>query len=331
MKKCFALAALAISLALLSACGTNVAGIALSANWYSYTANKNITETREELSYSVLFDRAESESYGVDYDEGTYTTLLEDFTNTAETAVADVPVGFHGYRLHTELTISGRYYLNGTATKDFTDSVVSDCYFYGVTDGLRPVKSVKKVRCTAPASVPTESAYCTVYDYVYTALYNGDLTETTITYQDLGEENAKPETTVLKIKDSAVFFDNEEILFAIRAMDLGASISIRTVNPATRQIATLSTTEAPVSSSREFEYVRKDGETEEKVKAQIETASVTVRYGGINSGSAQTYVYAKCVNPDANTHRNVLLEMTTSAINSMGTFTYTLKTASFTK
>ncbi len=311
---------------LFSGC-TSTPTLTLSANWYANTNNfGGLTGTSEQLSYSVTFkEEDENADYRVNFDEGTYTTSL---TSMNISYAEGNPIGYY---YETQYEITGRYFHKGEKGADFTDTITSKIWFLGIADGLRPIRSEKTVTCHAPRAVVTDPAeMSTLYRYSYVAEYNTDMSSTTITYTNLEAQETKPAETVLKLKKGGTFLDNEQILFALRGLDMTSTFSFATVNPVKRQTATVHSSEAPTVSQFTSNFSMKTGDGEAvKESRTFDAMTVSISYGGSNGGRDQKLVYAKCVNPDANTYRNVLLHMETYGLSNLGTFSYDLQQAAF--
>ena len=320
-KKCFACTALALPLLIFTGCGGGAAPLTLSANWYAASnITNNITNTSETLTYAVTFEPTEGRDFTVSYDEGTYTTTLVN-ENVTESSM--------GYHLTTELTITGRYILNGERGEDFTDVVRSEVWFLDVTTVLRPIRSEKYVLThSAPSSNPAdlEHAY-NVYEYTYTTEYNADCTEANITVEYTQPEDVEPEETTVSLSGSGSYLDNETILFAWRGISPSEVSSLRTINPVTRQQTTVSMTAAPTTASRKATFAINGGGEQEYT---LDAYTFTYGYTGTNSGQPQELTYAaKVTEGGVNTYRNVLLEMRVPVLQSMGELVYTLKSAVF--
>ncbi len=316
---------LAAPLLLLTAC-TNTPSLSFTPNWYSNTNNiDGISDTFEQLTYAVTFTPGKDEDYRVEYDEGVYTTKLESAN------IAGAEGNPLGYIYETSLTISGRYYVNGAKGTDFTDSVHSKVWFLGVRDGLRPIKSEKTVLCSAPnvrAKEP-EDAFVK-YNYSYSLSYNAALSKATYTYTDLLDENAEPAVSEIKLSHNGTYLDNEEILFALRGVDVGTSFSFATYDMVTGKVRVAGNTDAAVKEQFTATFTLRTGETEQSVEARpIEANRFSFHFTGDNPGASQKLIYARCTNVEANTYRNVLLHMETEAISELGTFSYDLREAVF--
>ena len=323
-------------LTLLCACSGGVP-LSFTANWYRNTAlGGSVGDTLEELTYEVTFTPAEDTSGGlsVEYDTGSYTTKLIN----SNLPLADGSTK-EGYIYTTKLTISGRYLLAGKASETFTDSVKSTVCFLPVSYGLQPVKSKKEVVSTSPeTSSPAslEDAFRT-YHYTYDVSYDAGLTTATAVYTDLTEYKTEegetvrrdPETREYDITGDTTYLDNEQILFALRGLNLSsAAATFRTINQVMGIVAEVSTSanSSAASSVKENVDFTMNGEA---VKQEIDAVEVPLTYLTTPSGQSQTLVYAATTDANSNTYRNVLLRMEVPVLQSLGTLVYTLKEATF--
>lgn len=333
MKKMLCLgAAVAASALLLSAC-VSTPSLSFSANWYRNTKNYGgLTGTSETLTYHVNFEPNDNAGrFTADYDTGKYVTTLRDVTVSAASPAEGVPAGFHGYLLHSEYSMTGRFLVNGVKGEEFTDSFVSDVWFLGTAEGLRPVYSSKRVASNIPlTNTSTGEADFSHYEYLYTASYDETLSHTTVTQKDLTKEGAEAVTFERKISGGGTFLDNEQILFAMRGLDMSASFQLRTLNPSSKAVTGVATTEVPSFETYRANFSMQTG-TGEPVEAErdIEAARVTFQYTAANPGQSQTAVFARCTNPDENLYRSVMLYLEIDALYSLGTFRYSLASAVF--
>lgn len=322
-------------LTLLCACSGGVP-LSFSANWYRNTAlGGSVGDTLEELTYEVTFTPAEDTSGGfsVEYGTGSYTTKLFNSNLTLSDGSTK-----EGYIYTTELTISGRYLLAGKASETFTDSVKSTVRFLPVSYGLQPVKSEKEVVSTSPETsspVSLEGAFRT-YHYTYDVSYDAGLTTATAVYTDLTEYKTEegetvrrdPETREYEIEGDTTYLDNEQILFALRGLDLSSGVTFRTINSVMGHVTeagTSSNTQSSAAVKTAVDFTM-DGTA---VKQEIDAVEVPLVYRSSPSGQAQTLVYAATTDPNNNTYRNVLLKMEVPVLQSLGTLVYTLKEAAF--
>lgn len=314
-------------LTLLSACSGGTP-LSFTANWYRNTAlGSSVNDTLEELTYEVSFTPAENDSsFSVEYDTGSYTTRLKN----ANIALSDGSTK-EGYIYTTELTISGRYRLGSEVSEDFSDRVSSSVSFLPVTDGLKPVKSEKEVLSTSPiVSLPeTLEGAIETYHYTYDVSYDAALTTATAVYTDLNAETPAPETREYAIDGTTTYLDNEQILFALRGLNLSSVATFRTVNSVmgiVTEVSTGTSTTGPTSLKESVDFTM-DGTA---VKTEIDAVQVPIIYQSTPSGQQQDLVYAATTDTNNNTYRNVLLRMEVPVLQSLGTLVYRLKEAAFT-
>ena len=321
-------------LTLLCACSGGVP-LSFAANWNRNTADSSVSNTREELVYEVTFTPSETPAgtLTAEYDEGTYTTLLENKNLTLSDGSSQ-----EGYVYTTKLTISGRFRLGSEVSETFTDTVTSTVSFLSASQRLKPVKSEKEVVSTSPvASSPSslENAF-TTYHYTYDVSYDAGLTTATAVYTDLTEYKTEegetvrrdPETREYEIEGDTTYLDNEQILFALRGLDLSAGVTFRTINSVMGHVTeagTSSNTQSSAAVKTAVDFTM-DGTA---VKQELDAVEVPLVYRSSPSGQAQTLVYAATTDPNNNTYRNVLLKMEVPVVQSLGTLVYTLKEAAF--
>ena len=313
--------ALAAPLCLLCACTTQ-SSLSFSANWYSDTALiENISDTYEHLEYAVTFRGSEDETHSVDYDDGIYTTTLRSKLYKLPDGTSETV-----YVYSTELSITGRYTYNGETSETFEDSVTSEVVFRNIKNRLAPVHSLKTVKSTSPVTNPDslENSFLE-YRYTYEVSYDVNLTQATVVYTDLAAENAEPKETVIPISVQGSYLDNEQILFALRGLDLSMEASFSSINPVGTKVESLSVA-SPASTTVSLKNADLNGTVKDY---EIDAYSVTLYYNSTLAGSAQTLYYAQTV-PSSNTYRNALLYMEVPVMNEMGTLCYSLVKAQFT-
>ncbi len=323
MKKTALVGLLLVSL-MLCACSQGSA-LTFNANWYKNTTlGKDLSGTQEILDYEVTFKQSStaSDAFRVEYDKGTYRTELKN----AYLTLSDGSSQREGYIYTTRLDISGRYIVNGAVGETFHDYILSTVSFLPVDNALQPVSSEKEVYTTSaistsPSSLDTASV---TYHYSYTVRYDSALSNATAVYTDLLQEDAEPKTTEYDLTGNTTFLDNEQILFALRGLDMNSSASFRSINSVMSQVQDVSLgTPTITEETVNFEA---DGET---VSGSVQAYSVSLTYDNSYSGSPQTLVYARRTDANNNTYRNVLLRMETSVLQSLGTLTYRLVKADF--
>lgn len=329
-KKRLACLALVAPVFALAACTSGASNLTLNSNWYRRTGTAISANTREELVYTVRFESSGINnflSYGDENGEGRYQTVL----STQNTVLANGE-SETCYYLKSELSIPVTFTVNGES-ETFTDSVTSEVWFRDVRFELRPVRSVKTVVTHTPfTSTPEtmEDAYVK-YDYTHETTYDIDCKNANVKveYRELSQDGSLqvvPIEQSVALDGSGSYFDNEQILFALRAVPMISSISFRSVNPVKRAQETLSTTKVPESVTEQISFSMNGAE---KTEYEIAAYSVVLGYSGSNSGFSQTYTYAALTESSNNTYRNVLLRMDVPVIHSLGTLHYTLSSAQF--
>ncbi|MBP5242435.1 MAG: hypothetical protein J6Z36_01950 [Clostridia bacterium] len=312
------------SISLLTACSSSsTASDGISAGWYKDTSLVSvISETYEQLQYEVKFleNSGKNKNYSVSYTPGSYTVTLKNVNYEGEAA----------YELTSTLEISGVYTVNGE-TKDFSDFVESVCYFRPAAKMLSPMYSKKTVKSTSPiAEEPSSLAEAVAsYDYEVTCDYNADGSRVTVAYLDNIDES-KNATKEYKISAGSYFLlDNEELLFAIRGMDLSGSHSVYVFNPYTHVRDTIEISPSTSAASK-YSFIDQDaGETE---ATEHEIPVHTVVFGISSStltGTYQAAIYANAID-GKNVYRNVMLYLENPIAYHLGSLTYTLKSANFT-
>ena len=315
--------ALALPLTLLCAC-RNVNSLTFGAYWYGDTTNSNIfSGETETLEYDVSFEPAENSNLQLSY-EGTYTMRLSDENRLVDGA--SVPC----YHLSTELSVSATFTLNGES-KSFEDSVVSDVYFLSVAEGLRPLESSKTVVSTSPlnthpSSLDKDVAYHT-FRYATHVVYATNLRSAAFTLDNLDSDaDDDDEAVTVSLGDKGSYLDNEQLLFALRGLDMTSSENFRTINPTKRMEEKIAFSEAPEAVLQSARFTLNG----EEVDTEIEARKLSLSYQSEASGQAQTFVYATHSGSAGNRYRHVLLSYRAPAVQSVGTVVYTLKSATFT-
>ncbi|MDE5896779.1 MAG: hypothetical protein K2H43_03065 [Clostridia bacterium] len=321
-KKIPAAVSLLLSIGLLCACGGTTAE-AFGANWNTNTANRDIVSGKtEHLEYAVTFQPAENTSpLSLNYTPGTYTADLS--TETRQLPDSDKTETV--YRYTTRLDITGNYTLSGETGETFTDSVVSTVYFRSVANGLQPLESTKHVVSTSPTGRTTslKDAYVT-YDYTYTVKYTNPLSKANVTFKQTLPEASEWDRTV-SLGSSVNYFDNEQLEFILRGLDMTAATSLKTLNPLNSQTTTVRITETPKDVLETLSF-QMDGEA---INEQIATKSFSFGYASDTGGQAIALVYAKKTGSVNNRFRNVMLRREVTVMQDLGKLVYTLTRADF--
>lgn len=309
-------------LTLLAACAGATPTLSFNANWYRNTSLKaNISDTYERLEYAVSFEPQSDTGFSVAYTDGTYTTELKNDLLELDNSRQS------GYVFTTSLEISVQFSLDGEKSEVFRDVVRTEAQFLSAADGLKPVRSFRTVRCHAPASEAPISLKDSYFDYYYSysVEYDDALSTAETVYLDLSDENSQPRQKSYELAGKGSFLDNEQILFALRGVDLSAAYSFRSLNLVTakvQEIALSNVTETAVKADFEM-----DGEPVQS--ESLAAISVDIGYSGSNRGQSQTVVYAKTTDPAANVYRNVPLSVDVPILHTLGTLRYRLSKAAF--
>lgn len=330
MKKIrFACLTLLAPLALLSAC-TSTPELSLESNWYQQTGERHVVSpTNERLAYEISFrksEQAEKSQYYLSYENGTYATTLTGENITL--ADGTVTTGYH-FATYTEIDVT--FTLNGATTEPLHDKMETHAFFLDTDSGLKPVRSWQTVHSTTPKGSPTakyttlKDAYAT-YEYTLTTEYNAELTEAKIKLDYLDKtDDDDGEPMTVSIKGGGSYFDNEQILFALRGLDFPNVGSFRSINPSERKKVTVNFTDTPVASRESCKFTM-DGTP---VEATLDAFEFSLRYSQEYPGESKTFVYAKKTSSTNNVYRNIPLRMETPVLNSHGTLTYKLISANF--
>ncbi len=318
---------LLLPLGLLAACGGGgPTSLSISKNWYANTMTSQIPDTTEELEYAVTFKQPSVQGdCFVTYEEGTYKTTFEKVNYTFAHGQGNV------YHYKTQLNITGHYTYKGTEGEAFSDSVVSDVWFRTEAE-LLPIKSHKEIRSTSPLPNPGAELFYEKVNIGFDIIYNTadssdgkslDSAEITSTLLDTGE-TSDPRT--VNIGHSGSFFDNEQILFALRGLDMSAVSNFYTIDPRTNDVngVTFSTTPEKTTFTPKSLTIGQTAATED-----IQAYTVRFHYNISNAGPERTAIYAAKTSANNNTYRNVLLQLEDPIPNGYGTLIYTLKNAKF--
>ncbi len=307
-------------LGLLAGCGGPLT-LSFAPNWFYNNTIESLGGTNERLEYEVTFTPSGIEGTSVSYDKGTYVTTL-----SAE-SVAQGEKTVLAYRYHTEFKISGKY-TNGELESDiFEDSMVSTVWFTKAEDGLRPIKSEKTVHSTVPFTENGSNDWVSAYEFSYTFAYDEGLQNADYTLDIAAPASQKKqESGTIELDFGETFIDNEEIVMALRGLSLSAStaaIPFVTIDPQTRQTV-------KVGYSVEAQNVAIPAFTcnGELIEGNMDAVQVSCAYSTTNPGPTRRFLYAARTE-SSKKYRSVLLRFENPVMYSLGTMTYTLKSATF--
>ncbi len=307
-------------LTLLTACGGE-SKLELNSNWYANTTANEVRGT-ETLTYDVSFIKPTTEgAFGVVYEGGTYTTALSGETVTIA-GVGDETV----YVYTTTLNVNGYYFLNDQKSS-FSDEVTTSVKFRRADFGLSPISSTSDVSATVLLTANPTTLDGAIKETHITRETKYDLStnKATVTTTDLTKQTPTPATQEF-VLPNGTFFDNEQLLFALRSISLEKQVGVYSIDPQTNTLEQV-VTYSPTAVDYSMSGVSINGEpcSAEKVSAY----SMTVNYNKIMSGNGRTVWYAQKTSNNSNTYRNVMLCMETPLLYNLGTIRYSLKTANF--
>lgn len=319
-------------LALLCACTAGTPELPIESNWYTQTGERHVIDpTEETCSYSVTFaesDEAKESGYYFSYENGTYETRLA----SERIALSDGTTAV-GYKFTTSLFANVTVHYAGAASEPVQNTLKTEVLFLDADSGLKPIKSRQEVHELVPLGTPSakfdslEESYRS-YDYTLTTEYSLDLSEATMKFDDLTtEEDDAREPETVKLKGSGSYLDNEQLVFALRGLDLSTGATFRSINPNSKQCVSVRFSETPVSVTETCTF-EMNGETKEQEK--IAAYEFSLGYSQQYTGQSKKFVYAKKVSATNNTYHNALLRVEQPAIYSHGTFTFKITSANFT-
>ena len=310
MKTRISLCALALTVAALSGCAGSNQKTSFSNYW-----NQNalvFEQIHETLVYDVTFEKGSTHGYDLSYENGIYTTEL--ISGADEN-------GQNFYTYKTELSIDVTYTFEGTS-KTLTDNVKTEVTFLTAENGLRPLSSKKSIVSTSPmTSIPTALENCYLpFEYKIETVYTENGGETKVTH---GE--SKTTQSFEMDKNGYSYLDNEQVLFALRAIPTSTSSTrFSAYSPFTDSVQKIAVAFS-ASANGEFEF-SKNGSA---VKEKIDYRPVQIQLDEKNKGFAQTAWIATTTDVHANPHRNVMLRLETPLYQGLGVLIYQLSSVSY--
>lgn len=331
---------------------------ALDSNWYSFVTYKDIQptfigeENAEKLEYSVKFTKpsASPANYSVSYGQGSYSTLFyaTEFDRShvhgehAE-SYEKMTAGTVVYYYKTELKTKPTFTYGKEVSDEFSDSVISSCYFLSVGEKLRPLYSELDIVSHTPANYRASSlatAYATM-NRVYKNYYNyggsAVITEYTLRDGDRDFKQSGGNDKTLKVGglsgSSNILFDLNSLDIAVRAMNLGESlsqpISLYTVSDRVQNYSLKGESVSLTGEERDgFTQILKGAELYNKPQDDekgLQTINVNVSYSGDLKGVVQTYTFAAVENKKNNVSRATMLKKSTPLAYGLGTLEYSLE------
>lgn len=336
------------------ACGcSGTPALSLTANWFDKNTEQTQTLT-ENVSYNVSYlsdwdglkaTNKEIEVVGL---SGTYNITFnsdaksqfnaETFGFTAEETEelnklreemlksknVDNNANFRIYKYVTALNVTGSYkYKSNGQVVDFTDSIVTTVYFTNYIDNYKPLYSKKVVATTTPYASSIDQ-----YQYTVETFYKGKKASVTLT--PLDEETKEyfvkgnlmkkdAEEKVSTIKKVGSYYDNEQLIFLMRGMELKkkANITVPIVDTTglrKNKVAIKVTADAETVKIENF-----NGQPETEISCFKTTISLS---NGNYSGASKTAYFS--ASADYQTYHNILVQYVDALPHNVGALQYTL-------
>ena len=349
--------------------GSSSAKVATTANWNvrTLTSVENNyydfwQKNKEVATYSVAFTEGTNSSYKIVYNDLENTVYTTKFYMSAFDWATDATIEAYRseesdsepvYVYETEYKISGYYQIKPDGAKyEFSDELVTQCYFRPAGKNLQPVYSYQKVINTAPWSPSTgniNNAYVRIDKEFYT-YYNKACTQATVKTVVHNSETDRTNVTESEKKiglsgnSGHSNFDNSQTYAAVRAFTMSGGAT-RTFNLLSPQNEAVHSVSARIGSPAELnakddsqiinalnnapqDYIFFDGRPSDSTEASknFRYSAVSLGLNADMSGAPSTVWYSTVENNDVNSTRCVLLKMSNILGFGTGTLTYTLKT-----
>lgn len=193
-------------------CSAGNPSIFIQANWHSNNSHENVVFVDETLEYKVEYSDKDKtyNDLTVENFSGSYTTRL-----TVESVD-----GVDTYKLTDSLNVSGDYVVGETRTP-FADEVKTEVWFKGIVSKLTPVKSTRDYK----GHTPLANGTIEYYEYKYSTEYTDNSGKATLVSCSENIKNKKESKTYNGLGKKSVYFDNEQLLFVVRAFDLKENFS----------------------------------------------------------------------------------------------------------
>jgi len=306
--------------AIFTGCSTTTTAVTIKANWYSQVSQENIVSINEKVIYNIRYD---------DTDNSNTDMSISDFRGTYEMAL-NTDSENNLYILKTKQTnISGKY-VGADAEYDISnDTIETETKFKSVKNNLKPVSSYKKYSAYSPLSDGT----AVLYEYEYSTVYEGSNATVTLLSHSENYTNHKDTITYTKIDKSNLYFDNDQLLFAIRSLSLDKSFSatVSAISPVDEKLQSInikvSDAEPFVTFNLKNLGVLENGVllTDDKTISAIKT---TVVLNATMTGNSIICYYA-VNNSEYVNYRSRLIKMETSLPYKLGGLVYTLNSVEY--
>lgn len=230
MKKFFAVILSLSLIVCITACSSTVASPFDRSGFLQETSVKTVANVSETNEYSVSFSKAEKPEVDLDFTFSEEPSYLKTYLSVYESDGEIGEAGKKYYLFKTELSLNGTYSFKGE-TADVADRIETEVYFCPVGEELRPVYSKRTAVATSPEGNASKIEFIK-YGYTYEIKYNGGNASVSLKKDVLSYETySAPNEYVLENVFENNYIDNEQILFAPRAMTLSdLSATFKTVD-----------------------------------------------------------------------------------------------------
>ena len=296
----------------LTACGNTDNKLTFNDYW-EFNSLAPSSSLEEILQYKVTFEEGDgltSIPYKLTYGEGSYTTTLK---SQGE-----------GYIYTTSLSMPVTFQYGSEEAVSVVDTVQTTVVFENARSGLRPISSSKQVVSHTPVqsgAYDTASCYA-LYDFSVETTYpkEGKATST-VTYRLKDNEPVVYTSQFNAGGGKFSYVDNEQLLLALRAVSsTTTSGTVKIYNPFVERTQKIKLVFDAEATGKDFTYLF-TGASETKT---ISCREATITIDEQNPGATQTAVIAATSDPAKNTHRNVILKLTTPLSYSFGSLVYEL-------
>ena len=232
------------------------------------------------------------------------------------------------------------------------DTLVSDVYFRSLENGnnLEPIYSQHTVRSHSLTNVTADSLTARavwLFDYQITINYNADCSQATVHYVDNYADTPDEERQVSdyvvkasltstedrtydKLQKNYSVFDAAQLYFMARGITFGEDTTqtVTTVSEAGKNTVTLTCTELS-SLSRTFALDGQAADTNSSFA--VAKVKFSIQNGDIYTGQSRTVTYAQKTSGSENTLYNLPVQIEEPLAYNMGSYVYSLKSATHTR
>ena len=322
-------------------------------NWFQnggYTPNAKQVYTYSvkstgDFSYkSYNYAKKDNDKVTVTYSDGTYKTTVSAVTNLPEELKGltahynSAPSKF--YKIESDFSINVSYDYGESKVYSFNDSIKSVCYLTDTDYNLQPIAHEKQYNTTS-LSVKEYRIIHNVYDTK--AEYGKDKAALNVTDRSEGKgvyenDDYYALTPIDAVNENISYsssnvLDNEELLFAIRALPLAKNykVPVNVLDATTRSVKSVAITtlgEEKLTTDLYKNFTINDVKKESDATS-VETYLVSVVLNEQLGGSPKFCYYQKGVK--AETERAILVKMIDRLPNNLGALEYELVSVDITE